>query len=195
VFSFGQFLASVITMLEIYLRVRRKNKVKKPFTFIYTGILCSALAVPVLAQGTTNQTPGSANPDPTLPTHQGLGHPGHQETGHSATLGSFFRQLDTDKDGNISKSEYEQAFTKFDTNRDGSLSFAELNMASMQDRRAVQGASSTDRPAATQAPAHRQEQPGDATKKTPQDSGPPTDLQDSGSSASPSSNPKPSPDK
>jgi EF hand len=165
------------------------------FRFIYTGILCSALSVPILAQDSTSQTPGSANPDPTLPTHQGIGHPGHQETGHSGMLDSFFRQMDLDKDGKVSKSEYEQAFSKFDSNRDGSLSLAELSTAGMQDRRSGQGPSSIDRPTTSQDPAHHQEQPGDATRKTPQDSGPPTDLQDSGSSASPSSNPKPSPDK
>jgi len=168
---------------------------KRPFTLIYTGILCSVLSVPILAQDSTNQAPGSANPDPTLPTHQGLDHPGHQGISQSVTLESFFRQMDLDKDGKISKSEYEQAFTKFDTNRDGSLSLAELNTAGIQERRADRGASSIDRPATPQSPAHQQEKPGDATKKTPQDSGPPTDLQDSGSSASPSSNPKPSSDK
>jgi hypothetical protein len=168
---------------------------KKRFRFVYTGILCSALSVPIWAQDPRNQTPGSPNPDPTLPTHQGVGHPSHQETAQSGMLQPFFRRMDLDKDGKVSKSEYEQAFSKFDTNRDGSLSFAELSTSDMRDRRSERGASSIDRPATSQGPAHQQEQPGDAIKKTPQDSGPPTDLQDSGSSASPSSNPKPSPDK
>jgi len=168
---------------------------KGPFIPIHAGILCLALSVPVLAQDSTNQNPSSANPDPTLPTHQGVGHPGHTEMSRSVTLDSFFRQMDLDKDGKISKSEYEQAFTKLDMNRDGSLSFAELNAAGIQDRRAVGGASSINRNEATQESGRQQERPGDAIKKTPQDSGPPTDLQDSGSSASPSSNPKPSPDK
>ena len=64
--------------------------------------------------------------------HIGDGDRGPGNTRHvgANTLGGFEQsQLDLDKDGRISKNEFEQAFNRIDTNHDGYLSSQESQQA------------------------------------------------------------------
>lgn len=93
---------------------------------IYPIFLCTALALPMLAQQGAPQG-GAA---------QGGG---GQDTNHTLKVDYFIQQMDTDKDGRISKAEWKAAglldnvITTMDTSKDGYLSKEELEVNKFPD--------------------------------------------------------------
>ena len=108
---------------------------------VYSGILIVSFAVMGFSQQPTTLDQGKDKSEGTVDAdrdragktgHIGDGDRGPGNTRHvgANTLGGFeHRQLDLDKDGRISKNEFEQAFNRIDTNHDGYLSSQEFQQA------------------------------------------------------------------
>jgi hypothetical protein len=108
---------------------------------IYSGILMALFAVMGFSQQPTTLDQGKDKSEGTVDAdrdragktgHIGDGDrgPGNTRYVGANTLGGFeHRQLDLDKDGRISKNEFEQAFNRIDTNHDGYLSSQEFQQA------------------------------------------------------------------
>ena len=111
---------------------------------VYSGILIVSFAVMGFSQQPTTLDQGKDKSEGTVDAdrdragktgHIGDGDRGPGNTRHvgANTLGGFeHRQLDLDKDGRISKNEFEQAFNRIDTNHDGYLSSQEFQQAGPQ---------------------------------------------------------------
>jgi len=94
---------------------------------IYSVLLCSVMALPMMAQQGAPQGGGAA---------QGGG---GQDTNHTLKVDQFIQEVDTDKDGRISKAEWKAAglldnvITTMDTDKDGYLSKQELEVNKFPD--------------------------------------------------------------
>lgn len=82
----------------------------------------AASAVFLMAGGAFAQTPPAPAPQGGMPpgSHHHMGGPGEHGMG-------WMKSVDTDKDGSISKAEFDALFNKIDTNHDGKLDKAELS--------------------------------------------------------------------
>jgi hypothetical protein len=120
--------------------VASKEETMKTSSIIYSGILTTIFVVSGLAQQPTipdtNKSGGTVDADKDRAGK--TGHIGDGDRGGSDKtryvgsdrFGAFeHSQLDIDKDGRISKSEFEQAFRRIDTDHDGYLSSQELRQA------------------------------------------------------------------
>jgi len=121
-----------------------------------SGTLAALIAWPILAQqpntsdqDKTRTTPSQATPyeGPTSRDRTSSGNRRHSDT----FLNHAF--MDLDKDGRVSKSEFEQAFVKLDSNSDGYISPDEMRSGSnsrgsedSRDKNPSQKKDSTKRP-------------------------------------------------
>jgi hypothetical protein len=108
---------------------------------IYSGILIALLAVSGLTQQPTapnqeNKSGGTVDADRDRAGKTGhIGDADREGSGKTRYAGSDrfgnfeHGQLDLDKDGRISKNEYDQAFNRMDTDHDGYLSSEEFRQA------------------------------------------------------------------
>ena len=112
----------------------------KPFSIIHSVILIASFAViglgqlPTTSQHDKNKSEGTVDAD-----RDRAGKTGHIGDGDRSGAGNrrsdasdlvaLENQLDLDKDGRISKREYDQAFNRMDTDRDGYLSSQEFRQA------------------------------------------------------------------
>ena len=110
----------------------------KTLSIIFSGILLATLVVSGLGQQPTipdkNKSEGTVDADKDRAGktgHIGDGdRGGSDKTRGSERFGAFEHgQLDIDKDGRISKNEFEQAFSRMDTDHDGYLSSQEFRQA------------------------------------------------------------------
>ena len=130
---------------------------------VYSGILMVSFAVMGFSQQPTtldqskDKSEGTVDADRDRAGKTGhigdgdRGGPGKTRYVGSNTLGAFeHRQLDLDKDGRISRKEFEQAFNRIDTNHDGYLSSQEFQQAALGSTKSTgnslsNGGSSSDR--------------------------------------------------
>ena len=109
---------------------------------VYLGILMASFAVMGFTQQPTTLDQGKDKSEGTVDADRDragkTGHIGDGDRGGpgkpryvgSDTVEGFgHRQLDLDKDGHISKNEFEQAFNRIDTNHDGYRSSQEFQQA------------------------------------------------------------------
>jgi hypothetical protein len=110
----------------------------KTSSIICSGILIATFVVSGLGQQQTipdkNKSEGTEDADKDRAGktgHIGDGdRGGSDKTRASERFGAFeHSQLDTDRDGRISKNEFEQAFSRMDTDHDGYLSSQEFRQA------------------------------------------------------------------
>jgi EF hand len=117
-----------------------EEETMKTSSIIYSGILTAIFVVSGLAQQPTipdkNKSEGTVDADKDRAGK--TGHIGDGDRGGSDKtryvgsdrFGAFEHgQLDIDKDGRISKDEFEQAFRRMDTDHDGYLSSEEFRQA------------------------------------------------------------------
>jgi hypothetical protein len=127
---------------------------KTSFT-VCSGILMVAFAVMGFSQQTTTLDQGKDKSEGTVDADRDrAGKTGHigdgdrggpGKTGYvgSNTVGGFeLRQWDLDKDGRISKTEFERAFNRIDTNHDGYLSSQEFQQAASGNTKSTGNSSS-----------------------------------------------------
>jgi EF hand len=106
----------------------------KTSSTIYSGILIASFAVSGLGQQPTRDQ-GTVDADRDRAGKTGhIGDGDRGGSGKTRDVGYLFGafdhgQLDLDKDGRISKNEYDQAFKRMDTDRDGYLSSQEFRQA------------------------------------------------------------------
>jgi EF hand len=143
----------------------------KTLSMIFSGILLATLVVSGLGQQQTipdkNKSEGTVDADKDRAGK--TGHIGDGDRGGSDKtryvgsdrFGAFeHSQLDIDKDGRISKNEFEQAFRRMDTDHDGYLSSQEFRQAGSRSMKSG-GDSFNDR--GQSSDPHRKS---DATPKT-----------------------------
>ena len=119
----------------------------KTSSIICSGILVATFAVSGLGQQPTipdkNKSEGTVDADKDRAGktgHIGDGDRGSDKTRYvgSERFGAFeHSQLDTDRDGRISKNEFEQAFSRMDTDHDGYLSSQEFRQAGSRSMKPV----------------------------------------------------------
>jgi len=142
----------------------------KRLFIIFSGILLATFVVTGLGQQPTipdkNKSEGTVDADKDRAGktgHIGDGDRGGFDKTRSVGSGRFgafeHSQLDIDKDGRISKNEFEQAFRRMDMNHDGYLSSQEFRQAESRSMNSG-GNSYNDR---GQSPARRKS---DTTPKT-----------------------------
>jgi EF hand len=142
----------------------------KTCSIIYSGILIASFAVSGLGQRPTtrdqDKNKGTVDADRDRAGKTGQIGDGDRGGGNASYVGSNlfgafgYRQLDLDKDGRISKNEYEQAFNRMDTDRDGYLSSQEFRQAGSRSMKSG-GDSSTNR-----GPSSDRPRKSDTTPKT-----------------------------
>ena len=138
----------------------------KTLCILFSGVLFATLVIIGLGQQPTipdkNKSEGTVDADNDRAGktgHIGDGDRGTDKTRYvsSERFGSFeHSQLDSDRDGRISKNEFEQAFSRMDTNHDGYLSPQEFRQAGSRSMKSGSDLSSD---------SHRK--PGTTPKKTP----------------------------
>ena len=92
-----------------------------------SSIICSGALIALISLPALGQNPESRDKDSTrTETHSSA----KASSSHSDKRFGDHKFMDLDKDGRVSRSEYEQAFSKFDANGDGYLTPDELRMGS-----------------------------------------------------------------
>ena len=92
-----------------------------------SSIICSGALIALISLPVWGQNPESRDKDKTrTETYSSAKDSSHKS--HSEKRFGDHKFMDLDKDGRVSKSEYEQAFSKFDANGDGYLTSDELRM-------------------------------------------------------------------
>ena len=92
-----------------------------------SSIICSGALIALISLPGWGQSQESRDKDKTrTETHSSAKDSSHKS--HSEKRFGDHKFMDLDKDGRVSKSEYEQAFSKFDANGDGYLTSDELRM-------------------------------------------------------------------
>jgi hypothetical protein len=148
-----------------------EEETMKTFSIIHSGILTAVFVISGLAQQPTipdkNKSEGTVDADKDRAGK--TGHIGDGDRGGSDKtryVGSDrfgaleHSQLDIDKDGRISKNEFEQAFRRMDTDHDGYLSSEEFRQAGSRSMKSG-GDSFNDR-----GQSSRPHRKSDATAKT-----------------------------
>jgi hypothetical protein len=119
--------AHILRITQLPQGIFRKGDFMRISNRMYPMLLCAALILPVMAQQGAPQGGG--------PAQSG----GGQSQNHTLKVDHFIQQVDTDKDGRISKAEWQAAglldnvFTTMDTNKDGYLSKEELEVNKFPD--------------------------------------------------------------
>ena len=93
-----------------------------------SSIICSGALITLISLPGLGQNPESRDKDTTRTTETHSSAKDSSHKSHSDKRFGDHKFMDLDKDGRVSKSEYEQAFAKFDANGDGYLTSDELRM-------------------------------------------------------------------
>ena len=95
-----------------------------------SSIICSGALIAFISFPGWGQNPESRDKDKTRTTETHSSSKDSSHKSHSEKRFGDHKFMDLDKDGRVSRSEYEQAFSKFDANGDGYLTPDELRMGS-----------------------------------------------------------------